>query len=105
VTLTGTGFGELGSVQFGKVVTTATSWTDTQIVFEVPAGTHGKVAHVRVTPGNDTASNKVNFRFDKVKRHHSFADDPSFRDYHSFGDIDSFKAIAGHRALFELAKD
>jgi IPT/TIG domain len=105
LTIRGTGFGTLGAVQFGTVVTTATSWTDTEIVFSVPAGDYRKVAALSVIPAGNTASNAVHFRFDKVKRHHSFADDPSFRDYHSFGDIDSFKAIAGHRALFEGSDD
>gem|GEM_PF-1988716 len=105
VTLTGTGFGELGSVQFGTVVTTATSWTDTRIVFEVPAGTTGRVAHVSVISGSDTASNAVSFRFDKVKLHHSFADGHSSWNGHSFGDDHSFMAIAAHMALFEGSDD
>ena len=91
VTLTGTGFGELGSVQFGTVVTTATSWTDTQIVFEVLAGTTSRVAHVSVISGSDTASNAVSFRFDKVKVHHSSAD--------------GLQAIAAHMALVEGSDD
>jgi hypothetical protein len=105
VTIRGTGFGTLGAVQFGTVVTTATSWTDTEIVFSVPAGDYRNVAALSVIPAGNTASNAVHFRFDKVKRHHSFADDPSFRDYHSFGDIDSFRNEAGHRALFEGLDD
>ena len=107
VTLTGTGFGELGSVQFGTVVTTATSWTDTQIVFEVPAGTTCRVAHVSVIPGSDTASNAVSFRFDKAMRspHHAFQPGHSSWNGHSFGDDHAFKAIAAHMALFEGSDD
>ena len=105
MTLTGTGFGELGSVQFGKVVTTATSLTDTQIVFEVPAGTTSRVAHVSVISGSDTASNAVSFRFAKVKVHHSFADGHSSWNSHSSGDDRFFMAIAAHMALFEGSDD
>jgi mono/diheme cytochrome c family protein len=72
VTINGSGFGALGSVQCGSVVTTASSWSDTQIVFEVPAGLYGRVAPVSVIPGSDTASNAVSFRIDKVQHpHHS----------------------------------
>jgi IPT/TIG domain len=84
VTIKGSGFGELGSVQFGKVVTTAKSWSDTQIVFEVPAGTAARVAHVSVLNGGDAASNAVSFRFDKGQRsHHSFGNDHSHHGVHS----------------------
>jgi hypothetical protein len=84
VTLEGTGFGALGSVQFGTVAATAKSWTDTKIVFEVPAGTFAKVAHVTVTNGGDAASNAVSFRFDKGQRsHHSFGKDHSHHGVHS----------------------
>jgi hypothetical protein len=88
VTIRGSGFGDLGSVRFGTVVATAKSWTDTKIVFEVPAGTFAKVAHVSVISG-DVASNAFSFRFDKGQRsHHSFGDDHSFGDHHSHRGID-----------------
>jgi IPT/TIG domain len=97
VTITGTGFGALGSVQFGTVVTTASTWTDTQIVFDVPDGTSAKVAQVSVIPESDTASNAVNFRFDHVKaggalhslgENHSFMDRDSTADHSSRIDVD-----------------
>jgi len=97
VTITGTGFGALGSVQFGTVVTTASTWTDTQIVFDVPDGTSAKVAQVSVIPESDTASNAVNFRFDHVKtggalhslgENHSFMDRDSTADYSPRMDVD-----------------
>jgi hypothetical protein len=87
VTVTGSGFGTLpGSLQFGDTLTTATSWTDTEIVFVVPDGNYGRSALLSVIPAADTASNALKFRFDRVRtvqpagHHHSFADDPSFRD-------------------------
>ena len=101
VTLTGTGFGELGSVQFGTVVTTASSWTDTEIVFQVPAGTSAKVAHVSVIPKSDTASNAVNFRFDHVKAvrtGHSLGESHSFMDRDSSADHSS-RIDVDHRAF------
>jgi IPT/TIG domain len=100
VTITGTGFGALGSVQFGTVVATASSWTDTQIDFVVPAGTFAKVAPVSVIPGRDTASNAVNFRIDHVKAvaHHSLGENHPFMDDHSFGDHHSHRGM-DHRAF------
>ena len=98
VTITGSGFGTLGgSVQFGTVDATTSSWTDTDIVFEVPAGTSGKMARVSVTPGSDTASNTVKFRFDNVKAsHRSFLDNHPFMDDGSFGDDDSLDHATRH---------
>ena len=67
VTIQGSGFGALGTMQFGAVAVTATSWTDTQIVFEVPAGAYARSALVSVTPEGGAASNAVKFRFDRVR--------------------------------------
>jgi IPT/TIG domain len=95
VTLAGTGFGELGTVQFGTVVATAKSWTDTKIVFEVPAGTFAKVAHVSVMPGGYKASNAVSFRFDRGQRSHG-----SFGDHHSRHGVHSGWFGPRHHLLF-----
>ena len=112
VTVTGSGFGALnGSVQFGDTLTTASAWTDTEITFVVPDGNYGRSALVSVIPADDTASNALKFRFDRVRtaqpagHHHSFADDPSFRDRQSVGHHDAFRDEVGHSALFGLAKD
>lgn len=86
VTIKGSGFGALGVVQFGTVVPTASSWTETEIVFKVPAGNVGRVALVTVTPGIETASNAVKFRLDRSKKgHHSFRGGHYFGHDHSFG--------------------
>ena len=59
----------LGAVQFGTVAATASSWTDTKIVFEVPDGIYAHVVPVTVTPMSATASNAVNFRLDWDNHH------------------------------------
>ena len=103
VTITGTGFGTVGSVQFGAIVLTASSWTDTQIDFIVPAGTLAKVAPVSVIPGSDTASNAVNFRFDHVKAagaHHSLGENHSFMDGSSHHGVHSGWFGPRHHLLF-----
>jgi len=69
VTIHGSGFGTLGAVQFGTVAATASSWTDTKIVFEVPDGIYAHVVPVTVTPMSATASNAVNFRLDWDNHH------------------------------------
>ena len=67
VTINGSNFGTAGQVKFGEVLTTASSWSTTQIVFVVPEGIYGRVAPVTVLPAGDTASNSVIFRFAHVK--------------------------------------
>jgi hypothetical protein len=69
VTIHGSGFGTLGAVQFGTVAATASSWTGTKIVFEVPDGIYAHVVPVTVTPMSSTASNAVNFRLDWDNHH------------------------------------
>ena len=68
VTILGTNFGMTGQVKFGEVLVTASSWTDTEIVFVVPDGTYGRSALVSVLPDGDAASNAVKFRFDRAPR-------------------------------------
>jgi len=71
VTINGSNFGAAGQVQFGNYVVDATSWTDTQITFVVPAAAagdiYGRAAGVFVTPTGDTQSNIVVYRFAHVK--------------------------------------
>jgi len=79
VTIQGSGFGAAGTMQFGTVVATASSWTSTAIVFYVPVGTYSKFVPVTVTviPGSGTASSAVRFRFDHVRvSKHSHSDAP-----------------------------
>lgn len=79
VTIQGSGFGAAGTVQFGTVDVTVSSWNDTAIIFEVPVGTFGRAALVSVTPEGGTASNAMKFRFDHVRvsaYSHSHSDAP-----------------------------
>ena len=79
VTIQGSDFGAAGTVQFGTVDVTVSSWNDTAIIFEVPVGTFGRAALVSVTPEGGTASNAMKFRFDHVRvsaYSHSHSDAP-----------------------------
>ena len=77
VTIQGSDFGAPGTLQFGTVAVTVSSWTNTSIVFYVPAGVTTHMALVTVNPMAGTASNDARFRFDPVKRlHHARAHAP-----------------------------